>query len=220
MKKFVFAILIFFFVANEGFAGELGFGVNAGLNVANQGINNSPGNNFSSLIGFTGGLFTDIKLFDFLSLQSEADFTMKGIQDAVPSYPDYDTMGNLLGFPRSDFSFKYEYLEVPLLLKGNFNLTPQLQINLLSGPSVAFLLNETTTLSQPSFDNSLASSASVDDTKDHSGIDWGVILGAGIEYQKLLFEIRYDLGLDSVNKPTLGIVKNSVLSFVVGYRIF
>src|ERR1017187_7597026 len=141
MKKIILAFLFWFIFFQSLFAGPMGFGVKGGLNIAGQDIANTSSENFSPVIGFMGGLFGELELNDFLYLQLETNYTEKGVQAFYKSYPEFNSQGNvILGFPPSTFTLTYKYLEIPFLVKSKILLAPLLKINLLAGPSMAFLL--------------------------------------------------------------------------------
>ena|SRR5579872_2991320 len=222
MKKILLAFLLLAVANNSLFAGSVGMGFKGGIDIAGQ---NVPSGSLLSqtgpILGFTGGLFADIKVFKFLSIQSGVDFTQKGIQGAVENYPAFDSQGNYLGTSTENVTYIYNYFEIPLLLKGNFSMTHDLTANLLAGPALDFLFNATVTGSQLANGSIPAVTQTSDITNHYPGTDWGFILGGGVEYLNFILDVRYEFGLDSVNYSTIApVVHNGVLSFEAGYRIF
>ena len=223
MKKILFFLCFSLASVSVGWSSPIGFGLKSGIDIAGQNYKTVISDiSVQPLIGFTGGLFVDVNFFDFLSLQTETNFTIKGHQEVDKNFSVYDSMSNFLGTTTDTLSFNFQYLEIPLLVKTPITLSSGLKGYLLTGPSLSILLNETTTLSQVANGNVPAFSESVDDTRYFPGTDWGLVFGGGVEFMNFLLDVRLDLGLDPASeKGYIGssTITNNVLSFEVGYRI-
>ncbi len=144
---------------------------------------------------------------DFFCVQPEVDFIQKGSQFNVSASGLANTNSQV-----------YNYLEIPLLLKAQTGLVPGLKGYLLAGPALSFLLNETTSLTGGPSPN-----VSVDDTKFFPNSSWSLAFGGGVEFQGILLDIRYDLGLDSALStgfPNRTYGQLNALTFDLGYRLF
>lgn len=215
MKKVLFAFNLCLCFAGPLFAGPIGFGIEGGVNMANQvdGDWSNPQTTSPDVIfGFNGGVFAEFGLDDSLSLRPEIEYTRKGVQLTLHHIivtgptPDYT-------YTDATYTDTYNYLEIPVLLKAATNLGPGIKGSLSVGPEFSFLLDYNeyfsiafdglTGSSQPSF---------------VSNFEAGAVFGAGIELEPILLDLRYDRGLTSVY--TVGpAVTNSVLALEVGYRI-
>ena len=51
-------------------------------------------------------------------------------------------------------------------------------------------------------------------------LDYGIVLGFNIEYGKMLFDFRYNIGLSEINEMNLmgTAIKNRGLNFMIGYN--
>lgn len=213
MKKIFLTAALLFGLVNIVSADPIGFGIKGGVNMANQVYamdSYNSGLNTDVIFGLVGGVFMDADLNNFLSLQPEVNFTMKGYQQknahvffTSPSSPA------IAGYSDVSLTFTYNYLEIPLLLQFNAHLAPGLKGSLLVGPSVALLLNA---------NGHYTGTITGDSPIRGSNLDFGMVLGAGMEIDKFLLDVRYGLGLTSVT-PFPGGPQNSVLSLDVGYRI-
>ena len=137
--------------------------------------------------GFMIGGFAAIPLSPSLSIQPEAYYVQKGAK--------FDDAG-------TDVKIKFDYLDIPVLLKytvAGESATPYF----LFGPSLGFNM-----------------SAKVDDVdiKDNvSSTDFGLVFGLGVNIQKFLLEVRYNLGLTDIDEYPDSNVKNSVIGILAGY---
>ena len=226
MKNILSVLFIFLNLAGLVQAQPFSLGFKGGLNIANQNVQLLPqGDTQQTLNGFAGGLFLDINLFDFLSVQPETMFTMKGSGVLTPNIPFLPGYGGSNAPAMIVQSQNLNYLEIPLLVKAKLNLITDLNGSIFVGPAVSFLLNERNTTFYPATDTTPASSSSVDYGKYFPGMDFGVVFGAGIQLQKFLIDIRYEVDLNStapnfpflVNPPP---DQNRVLSFMAGYQLF
>jgi hypothetical protein len=211
MKKIFFVFLISLIFSDRVLAEPIGFGIKGGVNMANQvpDFNYNDGTTSITsdvLFGFAGGVFVDVGLANFLSMQPEANFSMKGYEENLKN-----TFSNEGFFANSSMTFSYNYFEIPLLLKVHTSLIPHLEGSLLAGPSAGFLLNANNHFSATSFSENYS-------LKGYS-LDWGLVFGTEFEMDKFLIDFRYDLGLTSVSPNYPGGPTNSVLSLEVGYRI-
>lgn len=201
MKKYSWIVLFVWGLAGAAFAGpDLGFGLKAGVSLASQNYPNLfPGTTQGTLVGVAGGIFGDLKVLDPLAFQLEANFIQKGSSFSTSNFMVTDSQGNYLGTTTVTQDKTYDYLEIPFLIKGQMNLGSGWQVYLLAGPSLAFLLDETTTLTEAANGAVPYSSISVGDTSYFPSTDWTFVFGGGVEYSNFILDIRFGLGLDSAN---------------------
>jgi hypothetical protein len=210
MNKILLALLVVLGLTDFAGADPIGFGVRAGAAMANQ-VFPYTLNGADVVFGFTGGLFADVGLNDFLSFQPEADFTMKGLQLNVDPIAEINQYGQIVGVVSGSYSYSFNYLEFPLLLKAHTLLGPHVIGSLSAGPSIGVLLNANEHYSVGAFSGNAVLNG--------AALDGGVMVGAGIELDRFLLDLRYDLGLTSVYQNDPKGPTNSVLSLEVGYRI-
>ncbi len=201
MKKSMFVLMIAamtIFAASPLFAEGMMFGVKAGLNLAN--VMGDDAEETSMKVGAVGGVFMCYDITEIFALQPELLFTMKGAK-----YDEGDTT----------MSWKTNYIEIPVLLRVNLPTEGKIKPMLYAGPALGILMS---------------AKDEDEDMKDYlKTMDIGIVAGAGVAYQlekgAISFEARYEIGMGTVydltdeelegrEQPDL---KNSVISFMVGY---
>lgn len=166
---------------------------------------------FDSRVGFSGGAFLTYSLSPQFAVQPEVLYVSKGAEKDLFFFTAY---------------WSSDYIEVPVLLK--FDLMPMgpAHPNLFAGPAMSFLLGSEIG----------ALGVSYDVADGMKSTDFGVVFGAGIDYRRFTFDVRYDLGLsntidaDKINSITGAVpsdfyylegdpsVKNKDVSFMLGFR--
>lgn len=203
MKKYTLAIvalaaLVAFSSPLFAQDGKMMFGVKGGLNLAN--LSGDDVEDTSMKIGMAGGVFMCYKLTDIFAIQPELLFSMKGAE-----FTEDDVDG----------SYKVNYFEIPLLFKVNLPTEGKIKPNLYAGPALGILMSADVEVGDYSADMK-------DFTKS---TDIGIIAGAGLGYQMekgmLCAEVRYEVGMGTIDEPAEDVdeadVKNSVVSILVGY---
>ena len=181
-------------------------GVKGGLTVSNWWGSDAGGPDMKA--GFVGGAFfaymTHDK-FSFLSfknigIQSELLFHRKGVKEVY-----YDV----------GISWDLDYLEIPLLVKAE--IPPLSKISkgyLLIGPAFAF------TLSSKMKAEYLGESAEEDVGDITSNMDIGLVLGLSVNFDiastVLVLDLRYTLGMMTIDEGGGAEVRNGALSFTAG----
>ena len=162
------------------------FGIKGGLNYAT--LNNSDGVEYRP--GILIGGFAEINVpASPMSVQPEVLYAQYGS----------DIEG-------SDASFKLNYIQVPVLLKFDFQ-TPAATPNVYFGPYANFLLNSEIANDTGSFN--------LEENTKNSTV--GVIIGAGIDVSKFQFGIRYTAGLTNVADDSFSDeAKNGAFGITVG----
>ncbi|SIQ61672.1 porin family protein [Pontibacter lucknowensis] len=142
-----------------------GFGIKGGVNFATlRGSDKDVLGNFSGLTTFHAGVYTQFSLGNTFSIQPEALYSRKGIE-------------------RNDSTFRFDYLEVPIL--AVFNITENVSIHF--GPQVGILM-----------------SAKEEDTEVSieplNTFAYGVAAGAEARLSIFRLGARYNLGLEDLRK--------------------
>lgn len=154
-------------------------------------------------IGFHAGLFTEIAVAEYVSLQPELLFSTKG---NTYSY-DVDGPANIINV-EGDAEISLSYIDLPVLAK----VTIAEVINLHAGPYLGYLVDANTSL-----DGDIADEFDEDIDRDHfNKWDAGVALGAGVDLNAVSIGVRYSWGLvevadSEVAESVLGNSKNAVL---------
>ena len=155
------------------------FGIKGGVNLSNMFTKDVTDKN--TIIGFNGGLFLKMPLSSNFAFQPELIYTTKG------SELDYNS------FVSGRARFSLSYFELPLL--AVINLTEN--INIHGGVYVAALSNVSiknkSDINLFNFESELTKS-------DFEKYDYGLVVGAGFDFDKIGLGVRYDYGLKSVGK--------------------
>ena len=140
------------------------FGVNAGLSVSDLWGDDVGGTDVRA--GLTGGLFMNYRFNPYFSIQPEANFVMKHSQ------VDAGVLGE-----NEKTKYLFNYLEIPVLLKGHLYSESALTPNFYAGPALAFNLSD-------------------DDVDDLRSVDFGFAFGGGFDiYRTIMLDLRYTLGV-------------------------
>ncbi len=215
MKKYILVFLLVGGCSVSAYADSpIGFGFKGGLSIAGENFGpNSSTITQGSLIAPTGGIFADLHVMNSFRLQLEANYIQKG--STLPGIIITGNSPTILG--TGTFQNAYNYLEIPLLFKVQKKLVPDLSLLIYAGPSVSFLLNETSSITA----SGVTTSSNL--TSIYPGTNWALDFGGGIELANFILDIRYGLGLSSA-APTATINPNygqlNTLSFQLGYRLF
>lgn len=199
MKTLIIVLFSFFTLSIISNA-QMQIGSRAGLNIANtKGDDANIGDtDLDSRTGFNGGIFFMYQFSDLFAIQPEVYYTMKGATLNINSF---------------DFTFSVDYIEVPVLLKliipvDGSNIRP----SIFAGPSVGF---NTTAKVKVEFDGESEEEDVKDDIKS---TDFGIVFGGGVGIMigknELGFDIRYILGLSTIDdSPDNLDIKSTVISF-------
>jgi hypothetical protein len=183
------------FSSESSAIGITGKGIKIGLNIASV-TGDDIEIYWKSKTGFCVAGFLTIGLNDVFAIQPEVFFSTKGYKSEQ----------------EEDFYVtSLTYLEIPLLAKVFIPTGTKITPNIFVGPSLGLKIG-----------GSVAS-------EDFKGTDFGLCFGGGIDFAigtgKFLAELRYTMSLSSVSALEKGPmtervsedIKNSVVSFLVGY---
>lgn len=211
----IFIILLISTITLQANAQTLG--IKAGFNLANM-KETVDATTFSidtkMKAGFHVGLMYDIPIKTYLSFEPALLFTTKGLK----------IKENILGVVL-DASLNLYYIDIPLNLKGNFNIGEETNVYVAFGPYLGFGLSGKSKVYASYLGQSESSEENViwgnDPNNDYlKRFDFGLTFGAGIEFKKYMFGISYDLGLTNISayQEDDTSLKNRVLKFSLGYR--
>jgi hypothetical protein len=155
-------------------------GVKAGFNASNMYTNEVDDSNLK--IGMHIGFFAKIALTENIAFQPEFIYTMKGAELVYRN-----------SFVTGSATFALDYLEIPLLLV--FNLTENLNFHggvYVSSLSKVRVSNESD-IDLFNFENEM-------NDEDFESIDYGLVIGAGSDFEAFSIGLRYDYGVRTVGK--------------------
>ena len=188
MKKFYIIILCLFL--NAGIHAQqsdnLRFGLIGGLNYSH--FNGGSTENFYSRAGFQIGGYAQHNITENFTIQPEIILTLKGASEDVNA-----------GTNELTFTFKFTYLEVPILLKYQLISNPNVPVrpHLFVGPAIALRLSA-------ELEGDLNGETASESLKDYKQMDFGMVFGGGLTIPSggsdILIVLKYTLGLVEINK--------------------
>ena len=179
-------------------------GIKGMINIADMTVNPSHQVDSKILGGF--GAFAQTKLTDQITIQPELLYSMQGgVQHTfAPNVTDYEYISDK----------KLTYLLLPLMGQYHFD-----QFYVEAGIQPAFLFSATYHY-QAVDDGKIVVDKSANISDQTHTFDLGFNIGIGYQINdRLHANIRYTKGLLAINKSSGVSLKNSVVSFSVGYII-
>lgn len=177
-------------------------GVKAGVNFADLNFREFDGvENPDKRTGIVAGGFIVWPVTPVFAVQTEALYSQKGASVSSQGFA-----GEL----------QLDYFDIPILARFSTSPSPRARVHVYAGPSFNFNLRARTTAT-------FMGETSVQDFEDEiRTFEAGLVVGAGVEVARLLFEGRYAWGLSNVDAEegtgTDPTVKTRVLSFTAGIR--
>jgi hypothetical protein len=218
MKKLsvICLVLVFGFVFSQNVYPD-GYGIKAGVNFADLSNSQNPilemfGIRFGTKIGIIAGAFYRIDLTDSFAIQPELYYSQKGTKASGE--------GSLYGAPYSyDFSFRLDYIEIPILMKYRIPTRGKFTPSIFAGPYVAFKASAKAVLTVESGGVKQTQEVDIEKVKT---MDFGLAVGANLDFDighsSIIFDIRYSVGLLKIseyeNDPEM---KNSAFTLMLGY---
>ena len=216
MKSYlnILFILLLFFSCEALNAQGFSIGIKGGINLAKH-TEELEHTEFNYRIGFIGGGFVSYDFNNLISIQSEVLYSMRGNARVFPE----QILGQLI-IPESKVVTKLNYIEIPLLLFISFDLNSNIRPKILIGPAISFLL----TAKSEAEIYSDEEGTEIDQKELWKPNDYGIIFGIGADYtvgnNKIILDIRYNLGLADLNDGVGGgKITSNTISLLLGYLI-
>jgi hypothetical protein len=176
-------------------------GVKIGLNSANLSFEESGEfENLENRTGMLAGGFLVWPVTRTFAIQAEGLFSQKGA-----SVSEQGMSGEL----------QLDYVDIPILARFSASPSARTMLHVYAGPSLNFNVRARTKAT-------FAGETSEEDFSDDvRSLETGLVLGAGVQVSRLLFEGRYSWGLTNIDKEDAGsdpTVKNRTLSVTAGIR--
>lgn len=195
-------LLIFIAASVSGFAQvKPAFGVRAGFSSA--GISGDANNSLTSLLDYTngmvttanrtgyfGGVYADIPFSKGFSLEPGLFYSQKGYQ----LQGDFNIKGVEFLNANAKATLQSDYLDIPVLLKGNFG-----GFNVFAGPEVSYLLKSNLQSKAGVLGINLLNN-NLDATSQFNRWDVGITGGIGYQFTNgLNITAAYDQGLQPID---------------------
>ncbi|HTK32054.1 MAG TPA: porin family protein [Candidatus Saccharimonadaceae bacterium] len=182
------------------------WGMRAGVGISNLRATNSD---FDWRTAFTGGGFANLQVLPWLAVQPELLYAQKG---ARTSFESTDQSGNITG--SGTITFKFDYIEVPVLLALSKPALGPARAAFLLGPSLGIKVAE----SVKSEGGGATLNAKTDVVKT---ANFGVVGGLGVRVPvgtlKWVGDARWSYGLTSISKQFYaGDVQTSSVQITTG----
>ncbi|MDR2954226.1 MAG: PorT family protein [Prevotella sp.] len=192
----ILAVLIFGINTANAQIGPLSLGIKAGVNLSNV-------TDGDAKVGFNGGVTVDFALPADLYLMSGLEYSLKGAK-----IDEIDTKLNL------------SYLQLPVHLGYKLDIISGAKIVFHAGPYVGYAVDgkwKSGGVSVDAFGDEIAQVAG--GIAKLKRFDFGVGLGAGVEFGKIGVGLGYDFGLADIYDGNLdGSIKNKNAYLTVGYK--
>ncbi len=192
------------------------FGIKTGLNISNTNIKN-----YSPKAGINIGAFLDVNFSRKLFLRAGLDYTTKGAKysENLISSPisfGYSSWGYGMGITyftgKMSGSYTLNYLQLPLTIGYRFPVSKNINLTVNAGGYISGGLSSKVkyhtdgTYSRMDEVFWVNDEDTWDNSWDNSGLerfDYGIMGGIGAEYKKFIFNINYEIGLNSLTERTM-----------------
>ncbi len=209
LKTSLIAIALLLGISANAQEKPLTFGVKAGMNISNF----SGDGDSDSKFGFNAGVTVDYALSSDLYLLSGLELTTKGAKDEVSA-----TVSGI--YAKTKFTATPMYLQLPVHVGYKLTVTEATKIVFHAGPYIAYGIGGKVKTEVST--NASGKDVSDENKEDFFGdegakrFDFGVGLGAGVEFGKIGVGLGYDFGLTKLYDE--GNNKNMNAYLTVGYK--
>ena len=217
MKKIFLLAAAGLLSAASAHAQSIKFGLKAGANLSNLSGDLANQSQYNNRLGFQGGAMLNIGLVDkdFFSIQPEVLYSQKGFKYADQSVT---VLGNTF---RNTGNVRYDYLDVPVLLKIKTQ-----GIFFEAGPQYSYLMNISTDRQQTLNGNVQGTAGSGTSNLDNvNRNELGYAAGLGYQSsQGFLLGLRYngaftDFAKDGYSNNDFKNARNSVFQAYIGFLL-
>jgi hypothetical protein len=166
-----------------------------------------------SQTGFIGGVDFTLQFTESIGARLEALYVRKGATGTFSTGTLRSTPIDSMG---TTANIILDYFEIPLLGVYSHRLTENMNVVGLAGPTFAISMKSDWELPE------LSAEGGLDDL--FKSVDYGLLLGAGLEYKlgyrSIVLEGRWTYGLSSIDDTDNGLsIKNSSFAFLIGVAI-
>ncbi|WP_263788815.1 porin family protein [Salinibacter grassmerensis] len=175
---------------------------------------------YSRVFGVRVGGFLRFSVSESFSVRTEVGYSQKG------SDLDLETEGRTANgqFVRvtSDFSLRYDYLDVPVLAEYSFKTGSRVRPQVFAGPSIGFALSSnldseitTTAFNRFGQEQEINAGADEPESPDIETTDVGAVIGGGASYvldsgDSLFLDVRYNPSFTAFNSDSASDVNQSI----------
>jgi hypothetical protein len=190
-----------FGATSSAFAQGVSGGIKGGVNFSNITFDSEEGDDpqFDSRTGLVAGAFVTFPMADTFSVQPEVLYSVKGAKFTEEGI---------------ESTVRVDYVEIPVLARYSSAPSGNSSFQVFAGPYVAFKTKAeaTTEFDGEDFDEDL--------DEDVEDLDFGVVVGGGVEAGHFVVDLRYSWGLKNANAVESDqlTIKHKVFSIMAGIR--
>jgi len=214
IKVVLFAVALLIGVSASAQDQKITYGIKAGVNMSNM-SGDIDGNKVK--IGFNAGVTLDYAFTPDLYLLTGLEFTTKGFKlDEKLDLGDFGFGG--IGNVDAKVTFNPMYLQIPVHVGYKLTIADNTRINFHAGPYVAYGVGGKITAKVNVAGAEGKESESIFGDGKFKRFDFGLGLGAGVEFGKIGVGLGYDFGLVNILDANGASVKNGNAYLSVGYK--
>ncbi len=179
------------------------FGVEGGVAVSNVDFSSDIFSvSFDNRLGGVGGFVIATDFNRSVGLQIDVLYLQGGTKSSDALFADV-----------GELDVRVDYLEVPVLVRGNFHASDTVTIRLLGGPAFGFKLNDKQTFA--------GEDLSGEDALTLKSYDIGLAFGGAVQFGKFFVDGRYMFGLvnidDDPDDEGFVEIKTRAFTFMIGF---
>ena len=201
MQNLKITLLAIVLLTATSASAQFSFGVKGGVNMSNiqtdmQDVITSP------KFGFNIGAFADFDFAHNMAAQSGLFFTTKGSRENVRVS---DGMERIVT--------NFLYLQVPVHFAYKIDVSPGMRVVFHGGPYVAYAVGGSVRVNGERDRNAFGCRVI-----QYQPLDWGLGIGVGGEFERILVGIGWDFGLFDISNQSNVRSRNQSAFLTVGYR--
>lgn len=197
MQSKVFTLVLLGILAVSFLNADSSLGMKGGVNLASL-TGDDLADDLEPRMGFVAGGFLVFRVSDLLTIQPEFLYTTKGATYEEDGY---------------EYTWSYNYLEIPALLKLNLLAYSDNSPYLIVGPAIAVLLSAEGKVESDMYNDSA-------EIEDVAATEFSAVVGAGFEFNKFILEGRFNFGLSTIDDTSNEYdIRHNVISILAGIRL-
>jgi hypothetical protein len=209
MKKLttLFALL---FISGMIYAqGPVDFGIKVGMNLASLPTTNTDSIVSSvttkSMYGYQAGLFLRITVKKII-IQPEVYFSLKGGDVTYDLIPDSASFVNSI-----TKKVRLYNVDIPIMFGYSFVDNPLFKFRVLAGPVASINLDKSIDINTSGVHADLGKT-------DLNTVMWNIQAGLGVDLWKFTLDVRYEFGLNELNKGATEQTKSNSYMVSLGFK--
>lgn len=226
LKKTILVVIILFSVANaHSQESKFSIGAKAGINLSNVDMDHVD---TDSKIGYQFGIVAEYDLQKNFFLRSGLDVTSKGLKLDIEGAEDFNGDG-LMDYIKVKSTWNAVYLQLPLMLGYNVDITNNFKINFAVGAYLGYGIGGKVSskisgsLGAPSGPGVPFATKSKENTFSDDFLkrfDTGLLGSIGAECKSFTLSLGYEYGLSNITTTGGPSIYNRNAFVTVGYKLY